>query len=134
VTNEVISVRQPLGVIIIGFSLLIALGILMNQYIKDSATELTQHLEKISNYLDNGQWEQAKEELHAIDATWGKTQKYWSILLNHEEIETIDERLNCLGQYIEHQSLILAKGELALLHSLVKHVYDTETFSLVNLL
>lgn len=104
-----------------------------NRYINISTQRLVQVIEQVDERLDNQDWDQADHQLHVLKMDWEETKDVWSVLVHHQEIDTIDITVMRLTEYVQANDSVLAAGELATLHLLFEHIADTEAFNLKNI-
>lgn len=117
----------------IGFVLLLALGYSSYLYIDSSANTLTQRLAYVDDSIHNGKWDRAEQEFKSTQNIWQNTKKWWTLLLDHQEIDNIDISMQRLGQYVKTKGVALSLAEVSSLHMLVEHIADTESFTLTNI-
>lgn len=120
--------------VIFGLVLLVGISLGSYRYINASAKEIGTHLDRVEQMIQTGKWETAESELGNAEDSWDKTKYWWSILLNHQEIDNIDVSITRLEKYIQSQGLALSLGEISTLKMLVEHVSDTEAFTIRNIL
>lgn len=104
-----------------------------NRYINISTQRLVQVIEQVDERLDNQDWDQADHQLHVLKKDWEETKDVWSVLVHHQEIDTIDITVMRLTEYVQANDSVLAAGELATLRLLFEHMADTEAFNLKNI-
>lgn len=121
-------------VVIVAFVLLVGLGTGSYSYIHMSAQKLSGHLETVENFIQQGKWDQARKELGQVQVAWEDTKHWWTVLLNHDEIDNIDISMKRLAKYVETRGVTFSLGELSALKLLVDHVADTESLNLENIL
>ncbi|HVJ47847.1 DUF4363 family protein [Desulfitobacterium sp.] len=103
-----------------------------NHYISSSTEELVKAIDQVEEQIYNQDWDKAKSQLQQLKQDWDVTKNVWSVLVTHQEIDTIDIGLKRLGEYVQFKSPILAEGELSALRLLFDHISDTEAFNLKN--
>lgn len=131
------KISSNLKTILLVFCLLFVIiisGILMQYYLVCSAKELNSDIETAYNFVNNSQWDNAKEQLIKFEANWKKTKHIWNMLLDHFEIDNIDDSFIKSMEYIESQDLSSAVAELKALRQYVMHIPRKEKFSLENIL
>lgn len=104
------------------------------QYIKTSTHALAVPLETIEQSISAQKWAVAQKELNAAQQRWDKDKTWWTVILDHQEIDTIDISIKRLDKYIEAQNVPLSLGEVSVLKLLVDHIADTANFNLRNIL
>ncbi len=113
-------------VIIIGSSL-IGANILSN-----TSDKLSGNIEKVESSTTSEDWNNAVKYLDDIEKDWSKSEGIWSMLIDHIEIDNIENSLTRMKKYIEVKDKSLALGEIANLKQYVKHIPQKETFNFRN--
>lgn len=119
------------GVILL---LLGAGGFWHSQYIHKTADSLGQKIDRIEELIQLEEWDAAQQEMVRIENEWEGIKKWWSVLLHHQEIESIDISLKRAEKYVSGKDSIHGIGELSQLRLLFEHVSDTEVLTLQNIL
>lgn len=104
------------------------------QYIQTSTQALGVPLETVEQSISTQKWEVAQKELDTAQQRWDKNKTWWTVLLNHQEIDTIDISIKRLEKYLETHDVSLSLGEVATLKLQVDHISDTEKLNLRNIL
>ncbi|MCB8815753.1 DUF4363 family protein [Desulfosporosinus shakirovi] len=104
------------------------------QYIQTTTYTAGEHLELLEQSISFEKWEGAQKELSTVQQNWDKNNTWWSILLDHEEIDTIDISLSRLGSHLARQDVTLSLAEVSNLKFLFENLYDKERFTLKNIL
>jgi hypothetical protein len=102
-------------------------------YINSTSKNLVTQLEKVKEAIQNQKWSVAQEELELTQTSWDKIEYWWTILLDHHEIDTIDLSSQRLKQYVKVQDKTLSLGEVSALEMLFEHIADTEALTLKNI-
>ncbi|WP_202708979.1 DUF4363 family protein [Sporosalibacterium faouarense] len=115
--------------------LLIGIGWLL---VLDSVTESTDFfidsLEKLSEDINNNNWESANNQFQKIEKKWNEIRDNWSVLLDHHEIDNIDLSMSKANQYVKSKSDVLSLGEIETLKKLFGIVKENESLTLTNIL
>ncbi|MTI47361.1 MAG: DUF4363 family protein [Firmicutes bacterium] len=115
--------------------LLIGIGWL---FVLDSVTESTDFfidsLEKLSEDINNNNWESANNQFQKIEKKWNEIRDNWSVLLDHHEIDNIDLSMSKANQYVKSKSDVLSLGEIETLKKLFGIVKENESLTLTNIL
>lgn len=119
------------GVIIL---LLGAGGFWHSHYINESANSLVQKLDRVEEFIRVEEWGIAKQEMMQMENEWEGTKKWWSILIDHQEIDNIDISLKRVEKFVEGENSILGLSDLSALRLLVDHIKDTVMLSIQNIL
>lgn len=125
---------RTITTVTICFVLLLVLSLGSYRLIESTSNTLSTQLEKVENSINQQKWERAKQEMNLTQATWDKTKNWWTVLLDHQEIDNIDVSINRLGKYVDLRRSALSLGEVSALKLYVGHIADTEVFNLKNIL
>ncbi len=120
--------------VITGLVLLVGLSLGVYKYVHDSSQSMVGQLEQVETMIQNAKWDGAKVQLEQTKISWDQTKYWWTILLDHQELDNIDIGMSRLQRYVDTQGLSLALGELSALKMLVDHISDKEAFNLRNIL
>jgi len=104
------------------------------RYIQSTAQTLGSQLATVEQSISTQVWAAAQKELNTTQQHWDKSKPWWSILLDHQEIDKIDISLKRLDKYIVTQNVPLSLGEVGALEQLIEHIADTEKLNLRNIL
>lgn len=121
-------------VIISLFIVIILSGILSISYLKKSCDKLETYVKEASTSVSNKQWTNAEIQLLDFEEQWKKTKYGWAMLLDHFEIDNIDDSFTKSKKYIESQDFSSALAELETLKHYIEHIPTKESFSLENIL
>lgn len=102
-------------------------------YISSSTGILVEQIDQVDERIQNQDWDKANSSLKKMENDWEKTKNLWSVLITHQEIDSIDITLKRLEEFVRLKSPVLAAGELSSLRLLVDHIADTEAFNLRNI-
>ncbi|KUO58862.1 MAG: hypothetical protein APF84_14105 [Gracilibacter sp. BRH_c7a] len=121
---------RPVIVIILGFSILIAVSITTSHYINNASEVLQVELMATEELILSEQWEQALLRIEEMQKKWPEYHDWWAVFLNHSILNTIEISLSKLQQFTiaEDQALSLAE-----LHSLLSHFRGISDSALVKL-
>ncbi|MHB8065156.1 MAG: DUF4363 family protein [Ruminiclostridium sp.] len=114
--------------------IIILSGSLTLYYLNLSANELEHSIKAACKSVSDNQWDSAKGHLDTFEATWKKTKFGWAILLDHFEIDNIDNSFTKSEKYVESEDFSLALSELEALRQYILHIPQKEGFSLENIL
>jgi len=120
-----------IGIIVV---LLIGGSLTSYQYIETSTLAISAPLETVEQCISTQKWQVAQKELDTTQQRWDKNKTWWTVLLNHQEIDTIDISIKRLEKYLETHDVSLSLGEVAALKLQVDHISDTEKLNLRNIL
>jgi len=120
--------------IVILFLLVIGSSIFATSTLTSSSKNLERQVSQIEDSAKDGSWDKAKESLASVENDWSKTEKVWTVLLDHIEIDNIDTTISRLSMFIEAKDKSLTLGEAAALKQYVKHIPEKDSFKLKNIL
>jgi hypothetical protein len=109
-------------------------SLITHQYIQTTTHALVTQLETIEQSITTRNWKNAQTELDTTHDRWDKNQTWWTILLNHEEIDTIDLSMERLEKYVVTEDNSLALGEISALKLLFDHIADSDQLNIRNIL
>lgn len=92
-----------------------------------------ENLNKLSNIVTNGEWEEAKKNISSYSDKWYETKNLWIFFLNQKNLDNIDASIRQLNIYIENEDKILAQAELEHLIVLFYVIDENECLSLENI-
>lgn len=113
-------------------AVIIAAGLCTVSFLRSSSEKLENHITVMESNIASGHWEKAGEELSSLEQLWDRTQKKWTVLLDHSEIDSIDTSLSRLSNFIASKSQPLSLGETAVLRQYIRHIPEKESFTLKN--
>lgn len=125
---------RTLITIVIIVILLLGGSLTSYQYIQNSTQALVVPLETVERSISTKKWTVAQKELNTIRLRWDEDKAWWTVILDHQDIDTIDISIMRLEKYIEAQDVSLSLGEVAALELLVDHISDTAKLNLQNIL
>jgi len=114
--------------------IIILAGSLTLYYLDLSANKLEHSVKAACISVGDNQWDSAKKQLDAFENTWKKTKFGWAILLDHFEIDNIDNSFTKSKKYVESKDYSSALAELEALRQYILHIPQKESFSLENIL
>ncbi|MCR4441487.1 MAG: DUF4363 family protein [Peptococcaceae bacterium] len=96
--------------------------------------DLLESVGKMRQAVENGGWDDAQKTLDEARQKWQKINRYWPMLVHHEEIDRIEESINKLKSYLAHEDKTESMAELYSLGYFLKHIPQKEAFTLRNIL
>jgi len=126
-TKTIIFVACLLLIIIIS-------GILTLSYLNFTANKLEYSVKAAGVSVSNNQWDSAEQQLKAFENYWEKTKIGWAILLDHFEVDNINNSFIKSRKYVESKDFSSALAELEALRQYILHIPKKEEFSLENIL
>ncbi len=128
-TNTKTIIIVVILLIIIVFS-----GSLTLFYLNKSAEKLQSAVVSASDSVSKKQWDTAGEVLRDFEKKWDKTKYFWAMLVDHFEIDNIDDAFNKSKKFVETQDESSALAELEALRHYILHIPRKEGFTMENVL
>ena len=125
---------RTVSTIVIIVVLLLGGSLTTSRYLQTTTLTLGAQLEAVEQSISTQKWEVAQKELNTAQQRWDKNKTWWTVLLDHQEIDNIDISMNRLEKYLETHDVSLSLGEVSALKLQVDHISDTEKLNLRNIL
>ncbi len=123
----------PLALFLL-IALIVSLGYGSYHLLQKGAADLLLPVERIKESVLREDWESAEKHFRETVNTWQTENKYWPILINHQEMDNIEECLNSLKSHLHYKSSNEAVVELYNLIFYIKHIPEKESLNLKNIL
>jgi hypothetical protein len=120
--------------IILLLSIIIVSGLYSFNTLETSSKKIENQLVEVENSTLSEDWEKAKSWMDSVNSNWKTTSKAWTILIDNDEIDYIDESLSKMDKYILVKDKSMALAEIATLQLYIKHIPDKESFNIKNIL
>lgn len=124
--------KQTIMLIIVTAMIIIG-GIWENNYLNVSSQYFLADINYSKNAVNNNDFDLAKKHFEATENTWDSIQGVWNILLDHAEIDKIEEAMNKYKTYIEYKNKEQAMVYANVLDDNLRHVVETEKINLYNI-
>ncbi|KNY26782.1 DUF4363 family protein [Pseudobacteroides cellulosolvens] len=121
-----------IGIILLVSGMLV-FSLVSSYYLNRSAQKIDYQIRKIEANSRSNDWINANIELSNLEKQWKKSSNTWAMLIDHVEIDNIDDSLTRMKEYIKAKNSVLSLGELASLKQYVNHIPQKESFSLINI-
>lgn len=125
---------KPLIIIIILIILIVAGGCLSLLALNSESQKLDDSLSELESDIENQNWESASKKLEEFHSKWDKVSNFWSMLIDHYEIDNIELVLSQLASYVKSKDKNEALSQMSALRTFVKHIPEKESFKLKNIL
>jgi hypothetical protein len=94
---------------------------------------MKQSIDSVETSIGSSNWNQADTQLTRMIKSWSGVKGYWSALIDHQEIDNIDETLARLQMFIKGKDNASALAEAAALKKFIVHIPEREKPSLENI-
>ena len=108
-------------------------GILLYNYIEDTSEEYSSTIDEIKDLVSDENWTKAMDKLDILNKNWDKTEQFWKIIIEHQELDNIDEYFVSVNEYISEEEKPHALAELSILQFYIKHILEKEQLNLQNI-
>ncbi|WP_027628393.1 DUF4363 family protein [Ruminiclostridium cellobioparum] len=125
-TKTIILISILLIVIILSGSLTL-------YYLERSAGILEYSVISASKSVSDKQWTSAEKQLEEFNKNWDRTKYYWAMLVDHFEIDNIDDSFTKTKMYVESEDYSSALAELEALKYYILHIPKKESFTFENI-
>ncbi|WP_018086611.1 DUF4363 family protein [Desulfurispora thermophila] len=122
-----ISLLILLGLIVYG-------GLYVHNQLASQTSSMVSQVEEIKSAARKKDWTRAEQQLAGVTNIWRKQQGWWTLLMNHQEIEAVDFALARTQAAVETQNSAACAVEAEELKAILQHIPEKEAFALRNIL
>ncbi|MGI5839438.1 MAG: DUF4363 family protein [bacterium] len=108
--------------IILTVMLVLLTALSSDWYIGRTAETLLNGLSELQQSLEGEEWAFVAIQTAAVEAQWRKVCPIWQMLINHREIDTIEQSLARLRKYAGEKVKVDSLGEIGVLMEIVGHI------------
>jgi hypothetical protein len=127
------SNSKTIIVVVILLIVIILSGSLALYYLGRSSGQLELLVNSASISVENKEWTSAQKQLDEFEKNWVKTRPYWSMLVDHFEIDHIEDSYEKAKKYVETQEYPSSLAELESLKHYILHIPRKEGFTMQNI-
>lgn len=109
-------------------------GILTLYYLDKSAGVLELSILSAAKSVTDKQWNSAEKQLEEFSRNWKRTKYFWAMLVDHFEIDNIEDSYNKTKMYVESEDYSSSLAELETLRHYIRHIPEKEGFTFENIL
>lgn len=109
-------------------------SIISYRFVENSTHTSSAHLKLIQESIYSQKWQTANDELSIVQENWDNNATWWSVILDHQEIDRIDLSIERLKKFIESKDPALSLGEVTSLKLYFDFIHDNEKLNLKNIL
>lgn len=114
-------------------ALIIGAGFFTNHILFNDAHRLEEKIVTVEDNMKEEAWEKAQSGVTSILNEWPTIESKWTLLLDHAEIDNIEDALTKVAEYIKAKDAALALAELASLRNYINHIPEKESLNLKNI-
>ncbi|MBZ4687534.1 MAG: hypothetical protein PWQ96_913 [Clostridia bacterium] len=122
------------GTLIFLVVLIVAFGIFTSNFLTETTKDITSNFDNVYTAINNENWKLAQQQIAHSEKLWNKHKKWWTVFIDHQEIDNIDMSFVRIGEYIKYHNKALSSGELVVLKQSFEHIPEKEVVNLKNIL
>jgi hypothetical protein len=104
-----------------------------NHKLRTTSKNIESRVSKIEEDMKNGNWDLINDQLDDLEKDWDKIGKSWAVLIDHFEIDNIDNSFTRMSKYIEAREFAPALAEAGALKQFVKHIPEKDELKIKNI-
>jgi hypothetical protein len=114
-------------------ALIIGASLFEGRLLRNDANNLGEKISTIEKSTKQEDWSMAEKNLNSVIDEWPKVENKWSVILDHAEIDNIEDALIKVAAFIKAKDSTSALAELASLKNFINHIPEKEAFNLKNI-
>ena len=127
--------KKTLIISLVGFVITIISAIFIQSYLEKSSKELVNEIYDLIEIVDEDKINESIQIREKVQEKWDNTKNKWAALIDHEEIDNIEETMHRVEMLIgDPEEKVELLSELNRLSFYLKHIPEREAFSLENIL
>ncbi len=119
--------------VIVLFMLVTLFGVYNVYYLNKTSVIMDDVLSELDKAVKTENWNGAEKALKTLENNWGKSKIYWSVLINHSEVDNIEQSIERIKQYIRLNDPIETSAETAGLRRYFLHIPENEKLTIENI-
>ncbi|HOB19578.1 MAG TPA: DUF4363 family protein [Candidatus Atribacteria bacterium] len=119
--------------IVLSLILFIAVGSYVQHYIEKTARNIAEETDRLKQLVEAGSWDEAGAVLNRITEEWTVMRRKWNALIDHSEVDRIDDALARTGELINLKEIKDCLVEIAVLKQTILHIPENERLALSNI-
>lgn len=127
--------KKTLIISLVGFLAIIVLSIFIQKYLEKSSEILVNVIDELMEVVEDDKINDSIQIREKVQEKWDNTKKKWAALIDHEEIDNIEETMHRVEMLIgDPEEKVELLSELNRLSFYLKHIPEREKFSIENIL
>jgi len=127
--------KKTLIISLVGLIVVVILSIFIQKYLEKSSEILVEKIDELMEAVEDDKINESVGIREKIQEKWDDTQNKWAALIDHEEIDNIEETMHRVEMLIgDPEEKVELLSELNRLRFYLKHIPEREAFSLENVL
>lgn len=111
----------------------LGISIYANTLLTRSASEMEQHIRQIENSATKDNWQEARKVISGMQNDWTSTKKTWAVLIDHMEIDNVENALTRLEKFIDTGEKASTMAEIAMLKQYVRNIPSMGSLRIENI-
>ncbi|MBE5812907.1 MAG: DUF4363 family protein [Clostridiales bacterium] len=127
--------KKTLIISLVGLIVVVILSIFIQKYLEKSSEILVEKIDELMEAVEDDKINESVGIREKIQEKWDDTQNKWAALIDHEEIDNIEETMHRIEMLIgDPEEKVELLSELNRLSFYLKHIPEREAFSIENIL
>jgi len=127
--------KKTLIISLVGLIVVVILSIFIKKYKEKSSEILVEKIDELMEAVEDDKINESVGIREKIQEKWDDTQNKWAALIDHEEIDNIEETMHRIEMLIgDPEEKVELLSELNRLSFYLKHIPEREAFSIENIL
>ncbi len=114
-------------------ALILGAAFFTNRILLSDAHSLEEKIVTVEANMKEEDWEKAQSVLASILSEWPTVESKWALLIDHAEIDNIEDALTKVAEYIKAKEASLALAELSTLKNYITHIPEKESLNIENI-
>lgn len=115
-------------------AVIIISSVYVHHLLNKDALRLGKSVDGIIAGAQSGDWDKASESLDEVGSIWAGVKATWAALIDHQEIDNIDETMSRLRMFVKAEETSSSMAEAAALKGYISHIPARESLTLENIL
>lgn len=121
-------------ILIISCIVLSLIFIYENNYLENTTRYLLADINHIENLINNNNYNAANKFLKTYKKSWNEIKKIWSLFINNNEINDIDENIIKCEEYIKQNKKEESLVYIKCLNQMHKSIYERKLLKFENII
>jgi len=115
------------------FSLITSSGIVVNIFLNNTSKSLLNSIYVIQFNIEYNNWDISYNEIVKLKKEWQATERIWSALIHHDEIDKISENLELLTEYVKAKDKTNSLSHLSVIKKYIEHIPEMDKLCIENI-
>ncbi|NLL04213.1 MAG: DUF4363 family protein [Clostridiaceae bacterium] len=124
---------KNLALIAVILTLIFSGAFFTNRILLKDAHSLEEKIVTVETSINEKDWVKAQSGITSILNEWPAVENKWALLIDHAEIDNIEDALTKVAEYIKAKETAPSLAELATLKNYIVHIPEKEFLNLKNI-